>query len=202
MMQLPPEHDVHLANDDEIQTVADILGSAFTHDPMMNWMCEEPSIYSGCFRYEIEALYKQYQHIYINKDKTGAAVWLPSGIATALPWHWRLLPVALQLLRYGGLKGLVRSIQFEKLADQWRIEEAHFYLHTVGASFGNQGRGVGSALLKAGLQACDEAGMPAYLESTNEKNNMLYQRFGFEVIGQQHLPGAGPMIWFMRRPRR
>lgn len=199
---LMPEHDIHLATSTEMNMVADILGSAFVDDPILEWLCGEPAIYSSLFLLEIDTLYKQHRHIYLNKDKTGAAIWLPPGVAVKPALHWRLFPTAFQLIRESGLKSLQRSSQFVQLMAQWHIQEPHFYLHAVGASLGNQGRGLGSALLKAGLKACDEAAIPAYLESTNEKNNPLYERFGFEVIGEQRLPDGGPMIWFMQRPKR
>ena len=198
----PPEHNIQLASNTELQAVSDILGSAFADDPMVNWICKERSLYRALFRLEIEALYKKHNLIYLNKDKTGAAIWLPPGVAVKPSLHWRLLPVGFQLIRYSGLRGLAHASQFEKMMAEWHMDEPNFYLHAVGASFSNQGRGIGSALLKAGLKACDEVGMPAYLESTNEKNNPLYQRFGFEIIGEQRLPDGGPIIWFMKRSKR
>lgn len=204
-LSLSPEHDVHLAGRDDYQAVSDILASAFTHDPMLNWLCGESSVYSDFFRLEIECLYKKHNLIYINEDKSGAALWLPPSAVVRPSLHWRLFTAGWQLFQHAGFAGLRRALQFDAMMRQWHIQEPHFYLHAVGASLGNQGRGIGSVLLKTGLKACDEQGMPAYLESTNEKNNPLYERFGFEVIGEQPLPtpnNNGPTMWFMKRPKR
>jgi hypothetical protein len=40
---------------------------------------------------------------------------------------------------------------------------------------------VASVLLRSRLARCDEAGMPAYLESSKPGNVPLYEHFGFEV---------------------
>ncbi len=56
--------------------------------------------------------------------------------------------------------------------------------------------------MKAGLDVCDQQRAPAYVESSNERNNPLYQRHGFEVISEATLPDGGPKIWFMQRAAR
>ncbi|MEM8768046.1 MAG: GNAT family N-acetyltransferase, partial [Pseudomonadota bacterium] len=38
------------------------------------------------------------------------------------------------------------------------------------------------------------------LESSNIRNNPLYERFGFEVVEERQLGDDGPSIWLMRRP--
>jgi hypothetical protein len=51
------------------------------------------------------------------------------------------------------------------------------------------------------LRRCDEDGMPAYLESSKERNLSFYGRHRFEVVGEYTVPG-GPKLWFMwREPR-
>ncbi len=51
------------------------------------------------------------------------------------------------------------------------------------------------------LETCDERGLPAYLEATSERNKQLYQRHGFEVVGEITLRD-GPSLWPMwREPR-
>jgi ribosomal protein S18 acetylase RimI-like enzyme len=42
-------------------------------------------------------------------------------------------------------------------------------------------------------------GVPAYLESSNERNLPLYERNGFRVVSELQALGHGPTIWRMRR---
>ena len=78
--------------------------------------------------------------------------------------------------------------------------EPHWYLGMLGVAPGEQGRGHGSALLRAGLERCDRDGLPAYLESGEPRNRALYERHGFEVIGEVQIADS-PSVWPMfRRP--
>jgi len=45
------------------------------------------------FRVEAEGLYKKYGHIYINRNQTGAAMWLPAGVCSNPSLHWRWFAV-------------------------------------------------------------------------------------------------------------
>jgi len=63
-----------------------------------------------------------------------------------------------------------------------------------------QGRGIGSELLRAGLDRCDEQQLPAYLEATSPGSRGLYARHGFEELGVIQ-NGAMPPMWpMLRRP--
>ncbi|MDF1643751.1 MAG: GNAT family N-acetyltransferase [Pseudomonadales bacterium] len=196
---IPAAHQVVKAHESDIKQVCDILGDAFSRDPVLNWITPKASIYSGLFRAGAEALYKKHNHVYINRNGTGAALWLPAGISPKSPFHWRLFSTLFSLVAASGIGGLKRASELEKVFADNHPQEPHFYLHAIGATQDCQGKGIGSALLKAGLAACDEQGMPAYLESTNPRNNPLYERYGFNIVGEATLSNGGPNVWFMRR---
>ncbi len=72
----------------------------------------------------------------------------------------------------------------------------------LGVDPARRGGGLGSALLAAGTHRCDVERRPAYLEATSPRNRRLYERHGFEVVGEVVLPD-GPSMWPMwRRPQR
>jgi GNAT superfamily N-acetyltransferase len=80
--------------------------------------------------------------------------------------------------------------------------EPHWYLPFIGVEPGRQNNGLGAALLQAQLATCDAAGLPAYLESSNPKNQALYERHGFEAIAQIKVGECPPIVPMFRRPRR
>ena len=77
--------------------------------------------------------------------------------------------------------------------------QPHWYLATLGTAVEQQGKGVGSALMRPVLEHCDAEGIPCYLESSKERNVPFYRRHGFEVVEEVPLPGDGPMLWTMWR---
>jgi ribosomal protein S18 acetylase RimI-like enzyme len=77
--------------------------------------------------------------------------------------------------------------------------QPHWYLATLGTAVDLQGKGVGSALMAPVTEHCDKEGLPAYLESSKERNVPFYRRHGFEVVKEVRLPNDGPLIWTMWR---
>jgi predicted N-acetyltransferase YhbS len=77
-------------------------------------------------------------------------------------------------------------------------DRPHLYLAVLGVDPGRQGDGVGSALIRPGLELCDREGLPAYLETGKERNLAFYGRHGFRVTEELTLP-KGPPIWLMWR---
>ena len=58
-----------------------------------------------------------------------------------------------------------------------------------------------AALMKHAVRRCDEDETKAYLESTNPRNISLYERHGFEVVGEVQA-GSVPLFTAMiRLPR-
>jgi len=134
----------------------------------------------------------------------GAALWMPpllSGAAPATAWRdaLRLAPVAFDLVAAGRPGPALRL-----LADieRSRPRQPHWYLATLGTDPVRQGQGIGSALLQAMLERVDRQGLPAYLESSKERNVPFYARHGFEVTRTLSGPGGGVTLWLMWRPVR
>jgi GNAT superfamily N-acetyltransferase len=73
------------------------------------------------------------------------------------------------------------------------------YLQGLGTDPPRQGEGLGSAVLQPVLARCDRDGLPAYLETTKERNVGFYESHGFAVVARTRLPLDGPPMWFMWR---
>jgi GNAT superfamily N-acetyltransferase len=84
---------------------------------------------------------------------------------------------------------------------RYHPEEPHWYLPLIGVEPSQQGHGLGSALLRTSLSRCDADGLPAYLESSNPINQPLYERHGFQAIGEIKIRNCPPIVPMLRRPR-
>ncbi|GAA2429404.1 GNAT family N-acetyltransferase [Streptomyces macrosporus] len=87
----------------------------------------------------------------------------------------------------------------ERALEPYRPGEPVWFLATVGVDPRDQGRGLGGAVLRPGLDAAERAGLPVYLETSSERNVAFYERLGFGVTAEVELPDGGPRTWCMRR---
>ena len=78
-------------------------------------------------------------------------------------------------------------------------EQPYWYLGLLAVEPAAQGRGVGSALVRTGLERADRDGVPTFLETGTQPNVAFYERLGFGVTDEILLPG-GPTHWGMTRP--
>jgi ribosomal protein S18 acetylase RimI-like enzyme len=183
--------------DERSQTVASIV-AAFITDPMTRFACPAPHEYFRAMPLATQEFGgKSFEHgtAYVSSDYSGAALWLPPGV---LPDEEALERVIRDTVRRERLDDLLAT--FEQMGE-WHPAEPHWYLPTMGVDPNSQNRGLGSALLRHALARCDQEGALAYLESSNPRNRPLYERHGFEVMGEIQV-GAAPVVRpMLRRPR-
>jgi ribosomal protein S18 acetylase RimI-like enzyme len=141
-----------------------------------------------------------HDEVWMTDGGDAAAVWLPP------PGRWQLsrpqrLLLLPALVRFFGLRTASVLGGLERMENRHPDDPPHWYLFILGTEQAAQGRGLGSALLAQMLARVDADRMPAYLESSNERNLAWYGRHGFEVTSELAIPG-GPRIWPMwREPR-
>lgn len=102
---------------------------------------------------------------------------------------------------------LLRSPATANRFRRWMVQyerrdprETHWHLGPVAVEPTLQHSGIGSALLARFCAKVDEDGVEAYLETDEAANVGLYERFGFDRIGQESILGVNN--WFMRRKAR
>ena len=193
---------VSVATRADIGPLSRTLARAFDDDPVSAWFYRRPRsrtrYLERFFAWQLGRLLPQEQ-VQTTSDRAGAALW-------ALPERWRETPG--EGLRLFGAVGpallphlpvvLMGVAQVEK----HHPRERHLYLAVLGTDPDRQGEGIGSALLAPGLSLCDTEGIPAYLESSKERNVAFYGRFGFRVTDEIRLPRGGPPVWLMWRDPR
>jgi GNAT superfamily N-acetyltransferase len=199
----PVRPTVKLVEPIEVRAMADLLVRSFDDDPVAGFMFpgdrrRRLGLHSF-FTTQIRRQYMPYGHVYTTEDHGGVAVWGPPDRPVA---HVRELLQLLPTAPFLVSTQMIHALKLLADIDAAHPKEPHWYLATLGADPARQGTGIGSALLGITLAKADEDGMPAYLESSKERNIPLYARFGFEVIGEINAPRGGPMLWRMwREPR-
>lgn len=171
---------------------------AFATDPMARWISDKADAFLGSVGEFFDGFGgRAFEHgtAWTANDGEAVAMWLPPGVE----------PDAEKMM--GVLSGNAPSQKLEEMMvvlgqmEHFHPQEEHWYLPIIGCDPLYLGRGLGGMLMKAALERVDAEGMPAYLESSNPRNVSLYERHGFEVIGEiQH--GSSPVMLPMYRAAR
>lgn len=179
---------------DEKALIATLV-TAFGSDPAARWSFPDANVYLANFPSFVRAFGgKAFAHgsAHVAGAFAGAALWLPPGVDPDERAMMELFQsVAPEAIHQDG------AGVFEQMA-RYHPEEPHWYLPLLGVDTPCQGKGYGSALLKHALAVCDADGVPAYLESSNERNIPLYERHGFKQLGTIQV-GSSPKIYPMLR---
>jgi GNAT superfamily N-acetyltransferase len=127
----------------------------------------------------------------------GAALSTPPG-QWRLPWTTQLRLGRAYLRAFG--TRLPRATFLLGRMEARHLRRPHYYIPFVGVAPEHQGRGLGTALMQPTLDLCAEAGLPAYLEATCERNVRLYARLGFQLVDELHYGGSEPLRLMLRPP--
>ena len=195
--------EVRRATAADVEPMAAQLCRAFFDDPIMGFVFRnERRRNQGMFRYftsQMRGDYLSFGACYTTDDHKGAAIWGPPGkpLLTGLAGIANLVAVFPYVATH-----LKATLQLISTMESLHPHEPHWYLATLGTDPDVQGKGIGSALMRVVLDQCDAEVVPAYLESSKERNVPFYRRHGFEVVKEFPVPGGGPKIWTMwREPR-
>jgi ribosomal protein S18 acetylase RimI-like enzyme len=126
------------------------------------------------------------------EDCMAVALWFPPSVGPDEEKLMGLMQESMDDQTLEDVKGVFEQMdELHPVADHW-------YLPLIGVDSVAQGRGLGTALLRNGLETCDSDGLPAYLEATTPRNRDLYARHGFNVV-EIIQAGTSPPLWAMFR---
>lgn len=190
----------------DLREVIQTLSDAFARDPHMDWFLRDDdkrdAARLGLFAMLIRGGAPVAR---IDRPAGGgaAAVWMPFEWLRPTPLlaELRGLPM---LLRATGLARFARLQAIRADMDKHHpMQRRHAYLWFLGVTPAAQGRGVGSALLRAANARLDAEGLPAYLETGTTRNVALYRRHGYEVLSEHRARADAPTMWSLwREPGR
>jgi GNAT superfamily N-acetyltransferase len=171
---------------------------AFASDPAARWTFPDAATYLTHFPPLVRAFGgKAFAHGSAHQVAAyaGAALWLPPGVTPDQATMAGIVEKAVPAERHAEVFAV-----FERMAT-YHPQEPHWYLPLIGVDPARQGEGLGSALLRHALALCDEARLPAYLESSSPKNIPLYERHGFVTLGTIQMGSSPPIVPMLRKRR-
>jgi ribosomal protein S18 acetylase RimI-like enzyme len=185
----------------DVPRLAQALSSAFQDDPVIAWVLPDEQrrrvVLPAFMEFRLRKLSFPHDEVWTVGDGAAAAAWIPP------PGRWQLSPaqrlsLLVPMIRLLGLRTATVLRGLGRMEACHPHQPPHWYLFIIGSEQAAQGQGLGSALLSQMLRRIDGEGLPAYLESSNERNLRLYVRHGFRVTDPVAVPG-GPTVWPMWR---
>jgi ribosomal protein S18 acetylase RimI-like enzyme len=175
------------------------LVEAFAEDPVVRWFFPDATGYLTAFP-EVLRLTSDGAApagtIDLLDGGTGAAIWHRPGTASPDEALAGLVATYIPTSRHATVYGFL-----EQMSGHHPDSATVWYLPFVGVVPTRQGQGHGSVLLQGGLARVDRDGLPAYLEASSARNRALYERHGFEAVGEIRVADSPPMWPMLRRPR-
>lgn len=190
--------EIIAAGSSDAARVIDVLMLAFAADPPNRWLFPEAHDYVRNFPKFVQGLGGSAfanGTAFMTSDCSGAILWLAPNVGPDKEALSRLIEEDVAPDKQADLAGAIDEM------GRYHPQEPHWYLPFIGVDPTRQGAGVGAALLRPILARCDEAGLPAYLESSNPRNRPLYQRHGFEILGEIKAGSCPPVTPMLRKPR-
>ena len=190
------------ARPDQWADLGRVLGPAFATDPVASWTLGSAACIGAIFGRLAREVYLPRGTCHLAPG-LGAAMWLAPGqskdigLLSTLAAGW-------PLLRLSGVRHSWRALLVDIGMKRHRPTAPHMYLFAVGVAEVARGRGIGRQLLTPVLADCDRAGLPAYLENSNDRNTGLYERLGFRASGPKFAPASSAphLLPMWREPRR
>jgi ribosomal protein S18 acetylase RimI-like enzyme len=179
--------------------LAGTFAAAFADDPAWAWLLPHSDREQRLRLFletELANLVPERREIWTTDDCSAVASWGPPGLwSVPVPVVLRFAP---QMLRVFGRR-LQLGLRYLIRVEQMHPRTEHWYLEILATEPARQGQGLGSALLRPMLALCDRDGIGAYLESSSDRSQALYERHGFRVVEVFDMPGGGPPIRRMWR---
>ena len=187
---------------DDVEQVARTITLAFAADPVwgpaLSTSSGEAIALAPYWRLFVEGGLR-FGTTRMASDGAAVAVWLPPGEAELSDEQLEALERFIERDLDPAAVAALREL-YERFEASRTGRPEHYYLSLLAADPAYRGQGRGQILLAEDLALWDQAGVPAYLESTNAANDHRYVRAGFRHDGAFRAVRDDTWISAMWRP--
>jgi ribosomal protein S18 acetylase RimI-like enzyme len=190
--------EISQAGPERVQRLVEVLARSFADDPIIRW----PFPTDGSHEEQCRELFRILDEPFAETgwlweagDAAGVALWVPpDGEARFLEIELESRDAIDAMTEDDG----VRYRAFWDWIEDHLPTEPHWFLDHLAVAPEQRGEGLGTALVELGVGFARRDEAPAFLETARPGNVGYYERLGFRVVADEHAPGGGPRLWFMR----
>ncbi len=174
-----------MKNDINKSRIIDILFESFYYNKSVNFVVKQDAKKDKRLRILMEYSYfvgENFGKIYLNKDKSACAILIdPSKKRTTFKsvlWDIKLLIFCI------GISNLSKVMKRESEIKNNHPKINFIHLWYIGVSQNDQGKGIGTLLMKEIIDDYHKKEQPIYLETSTIRNFPFYERLGFEKVAE------------------
>lgn len=178
---------------------------SFVNDPMCNHIFSKVDKKKEALKAYLEYRVRygiKYGQVYTTSEKfEGVVIWIPSFHADYSYWK-SLKSGGIKMVLKLGLKIINQLKSMNRYAKELRenlVEEPHWNLSPIGVKPEYQGKGSASKLIRPFLKYLDTQQISCFLETMTQENLAIYERYGFDVVGEIKIPNTELINWGMLR---
>jgi ribosomal protein S18 acetylase RimI-like enzyme len=185
--------------------LSQMFARAFDADPFFNWILPRGTRRASSGVEMFELILREADNLAgaeTTADLRACAIWKPmDGRKQSLLEQVRLLPAFAKVIGWRSIPRGLRITEHMEALHRRFAPTPHVYLYLIGVEPGQQRCGLGTQLLRAGLERCDREQRRVYLETARADNVPFYERHGFKLeLAATH--AEFPTFWAMTREPR
>lgn len=192
------------ATKEDTKPLGMILAKVFEDHPFYKYVTEDPAKrkrMAAWMNQRMVAYGLAYGTVFTDEQKIGVSVIMPTANgALTIPRMIRLGLVMAPF--YFGIGGFRKFMKFSSQTEKVRkglMKDDHYLQLTVGVNPDVQGGGVGTALLKAGVELAESKGLDAYAETVLDGVVSWYDKNDYKVIAETSVPNVGTLYSMVRK---
>ena len=190
--------EISQARPERVHRLIEVLARSFADDPIIRW----PFPTDGNHEEQCRELFRILDEPFAETgwlweagDAAGVALWIPpDGEARFLEIELETRDAIDAMTEDDG----IRYRAFWDWIEDHLPGDPSWFLDHLAVAPEHRGEGLGTALVELGVGFARRDGVPAFLETARTGNVGHYGRLGFRVVADEHAPGGGPRLWFMR----
>ena len=183
---------------ERLSALSAVLGQGFVTEPMLQWSLGTHGDVARRFTEYFEYFNETFARLGMLWEAgraRGAAVWIPADADAAFKEALDASRSSIHTLTSDGGR---RYDAYWEWVSARIPDERLWHLDSVAVEAGSRGTGVGTALIRFGLELARAENIGACLETGTPTNVPYYEHLGFRINFHADAPRGGPHIWFLR----